>query len=78
MRIVKFTGYAIIPPEYTEHEVAQAIEMSSGRYVGIIRHLQTEERVTDWEYCEDKHPLNNCDAPIEIHEKYFTEPTDAE
>jgi len=79
MRIVKFTGYAIIPPYCNEADVALTIAASSGRYNGIIRHVQTEERVTDWEYCEnDDHPLNKVDAPIEIHEKYFTEPNDNE
>ena len=72
MRIVKFSGYAIIPPGYSENDVASAIDISSGHYDGIIRHIHTEERITDWEYCEnDDHPLNRIDAPIEIHEEYF-------
>lgn len=71
-KIVKFTGYMVVPPGTDESEVVEAIEGSRGYCDGILKHLTTESRETDWEYCEnDNHPLNRIDSPIEVCEKYF-------
>ena len=71
-KIVKFTGYIIINGTEDEDEILDALEAVSGRVDGLIKHPTIDCRETDWAYCDDNHPLNKMDAPVELCEKYFT------
>ena len=70
-KIVKFTGYMILTPDKDEDDVLEALERATSRVDGILKHPMMDCRDTDWEYCDDNHPLNNIDAPIELCESYF-------